>query len=72
MGRLRLLVSCGVLAVLFVAGTPSSDASRIAQGSTHMVQAEEHLTTVTNRDGSTPQAFTSANNLVNMNLLYVG
>ena len=43
----------------------------MAQGSIHVLQAGEHLTTVANRYGSTPQAFASANNLVNMNLLYV-
>ena len=42
------------------------------QGTIHVVQPGEHLTAIANRYGTIPQAIASANNLVNMNLLYVG
>jgi len=62
-----LLVSALVLAVAApVAASPEQ------QGTIHVVQAGEHLTMIANRYGTTPQAIASVNNLVNMNLLYVG
>ena len=60
-----------VLGVLLAAPL-SVGASPRTQGTTHVVQRGEHLTSIANRYGTTPQAIASANNLVNMNLLYVG
>ena len=60
-----------VLGVLLAAPL-SVGASPRTQGTTHVVQRGEHLTAIANRYGTTPQAIASANNLVNMNLLYVG
>jgi LysM repeat protein len=62
-------VVVGVL--LLVAALPLA-ASPEWQGTIHVVQPGEHLTAIANRYGTTPQAIASANNLVNMNLLYVG
>ena len=60
-----------VLGVLLAAPL-SVGASARAQGTIHVVQRGEHLTAIANRYGTTAQAIASANNLVNMNLLYVG
>ena len=57
--------------LLLVAALPLA-ASPERQGTIHVVQAGEHLTAIANLYGTTPQAIASANNLVNMNLLYVG
>jgi len=57
--------------LLLVAALPLA-ASPERQGTIHVVQPSEHLTAIANRYGTTPQAIGSANNLVNMNLLYVG
>lgn len=61
-----------VVGVLLLAAAVPLAASPERQGTIHVVQAGEHLTAIANRYGTTPQAIASANNLVNMNLLYVG
>ena len=66
-----ILVPVVVTALLLTAALPVA-ASPERQGTIHVVQAGEHLTAIANRYGTTPQAIASANNLVNMNLLYVG
>jgi LysM repeat protein len=58
--------------VLLLAAALPLDASPERQGTIHVVQAGEHLTAIANLYGTTPEAIASANNLVNMNLLYVG
>jgi LysM repeat protein len=59
------------MVVLLMGALPLA-ASPERQGTIHVVQAGEHLTAIANRYGTTPEAIASANNLVNMNLLYVG
>jgi LysM repeat protein len=61
-----------VVSVLLLAAALPLAASPERQGTIHVVQPGEHLTAIANRYGTTPQAIASANNLVNMNLLYVG
>jgi LysM repeat protein len=63
---LGLLLSVGLLHVVPVV------ASEKCQETVHVVQRGEHLTSIANRYGTTPQAIASANNLVNTNLIYVG
>ena len=72
MRRCRIVVSSIVVLVALLGGVLPVGASPRGQGTTHVVQAGEHLTAIAIRYGSTPQAIASANNLVNMNLLYVG
>ena len=72
MRRCRIVVSSIVVLVALLGGVLPVGASPRGQGTTHVVQAGEHLTAIANRYGTTPQAIASANNLVNMNLLYVG
>jgi LysM repeat protein len=66
-----VLVPLLVSVLLLVTALPLA-ASPEQQGTIHVVQAGEHLTAIANRYGTTPQAIASANNLVNMNLVYVG
>jgi len=61
-----------VVSVLLLAAAVPVGASPERQGTIHVVQVGEHLTAIANRYGTTPQAIASANNLVNMNLVYVG
>jgi LysM repeat protein len=70
--RWRLVLVSAVLSVLLAAAALPVAASPERQGTIHVVQPGEHLTAIANRYGTTPQAIASANNLVNMNLLYVG
>jgi LysM repeat protein len=71
-GKWRAMVAGLTIGVLLLAATSLAAASPQRQGTIHVVQAGEHLTMIANRYGTTPQAIASANNLVNMNLLYVG
>jgi LysM repeat protein len=68
---LAMTLGVALLGVLLAAPL-SVSASPRDQGTIHVVQAGEHLTAIANRYGTTPEAIASANNLVNMNLLYVG
>lgn len=72
MSKWRLICVTVVVSVLLLVAAPPLAASPEQQGTIHVVQAGEHLTAIANRYGTTPQAIASANNLVNMNLLYVG
>ncbi len=68
----KLIVLPAVVSLLLLTAAPPLVASPERQGTIHVVQAGEHLTAIANRYGTTPQAIANANNLVNMNLLYVG
>lgn len=68
----RLVLLLSMLGVLLLAAAQPAGASPERQGTIHVVQAGEHLTMIANRYGTTAQAIASANNLLNMNLLYVG
>jgi len=72
MSRWRAVLVPVVVSVLLLAAALPLAASPERQGTTHVVQPGEHLTAIANRYGTTAQAIASANNLVNMNLLYVG
>ena len=72
MSKWRVIVIPLLVSALLLAGAAPVGASPERQGTIHVVQAGEHLTAIANRYGTTPQAIASANNLVNMNLLYVG
>jgi LysM repeat protein len=72
MSKWRILCVPVVVSVLLLVGAVPLSASPQQQGTIHVVQAGEHLTAIANLYGTTPQAIASANNLVNMNLLYVG
>lgn len=72
MRRVQFLIAHSVLAVLLLVAPLPVKASQLAQGAVHVVQRGENLTMIANRYGTTPQAIASANNLVNMNLIYVG
>jgi LysM repeat protein len=72
MTKWRIVRIAVVVSVLFLAVTAPLAAAPERQGTIHVVQAGEHLTAIANRYGTTPEAIASANNLVNMNLLYVG
>ncbi len=61
-----------LVSVMLLAAPLPLGATPGRQGTIHVVQAGEHLTAIANRYGTTPEAIASANNLVNMNLLYVG
>ena len=72
MRRLQSLASPAVLILLLLVVPLPVKASQQRQGTVHVVQRGEYLTSIANRYGTTPQAIASANNLVNTNLLYVG
>ncbi len=72
MSRYRVVVVAVVVCALLLVTAPPLAAFPERQGTIHVVQAGEHLTAIANRYGTTPEAIASANNLVNMNLLYVG
>ncbi|HJX39601.1 MAG TPA: LysM peptidoglycan-binding domain-containing protein [Anaerolineae bacterium] len=72
MSKLRILHVPVVVSVLLLVTALPLAAFPERQSTIHVVQAGEHLTAIANRYGTTPQAIASANNLVNMNLLYVG
>jgi LysM repeat protein len=72
MSKWRLVSVPVVVSVLLLAGAVPLGASPERQGTIHVVQPGEHLTGIANLYGTTPEAIASANNLVNMNLLYVG
>jgi len=72
MGKWGLIPVMWILGVMLLAAAAPVAASPEQQGTIHVVQAGEHLTMIANRYATTPQAIASANNLVNMNLLYVG
>jgi LysM repeat protein len=68
----KLILVPAVVSLLLLTTAPPLVASPERQGTIQVVQAGEHLTAIANRYGTTPEAIASANNLVNMNLLYVG
>jgi LysM repeat protein len=72
MSRCRVVFAALLVTMLLLAPAWPIAASPEQQGTIHVVQAGEHLTMIANRYGTTPQAIASANNLVNMNLLFVG
>jgi LysM repeat protein len=72
MSKWRVVLVAALAGVLLLSTAAPLAASPERQGTIHVVQAGEHLTAIANRYGTTPQAIASANNLVNMNLLYVG
>jgi LysM repeat protein len=70
--RWRVIAVPLLVSAVLLTPVPLVAASPEQQGTIHVVQAGEHLTMIANRYGTTPQAIASANNLLNMNLLYVG
>ncbi|MDH4208690.1 MAG: LysM peptidoglycan-binding domain-containing protein [Anaerolineae bacterium] len=70
--KVRLVLVPVVVSVLLLVTALPLAAFPERQGTIHVVQAGEHLTAIANRYGTTPQAIASVNNLLNMNLLYVG
>ncbi len=70
--RLQPLVLHSILVLALLILPLPVNAAPQWQGTVHVVQRGEHLTSIANRYGTTPQAIANANNLVNWNLLYVG
>jgi LysM repeat protein len=68
----RVILVAVVVSVLLLTAAPPLVASPERESTIHVVQVGENLTMIANRYGTAPQALASANNLVNMNLLYVG
>ena len=72
MRRSQVVLSYSLLVLMLLAVPLSVMAAQQRQGTVHMVQRGDNLTSIANRYRTTPQAIANANNLVNMNLIYVG
>ncbi len=70
--QLRTALSCSLLALMLLVVPLPVEAAKREQGTVHVVQRGENLTAIARRYSTTAQAIASANNLVNLNLLYVG
>jgi len=70
--ELRAALSCSLVVLILLVVPLPVGAAQQEQGTVHVVQRGEHLTAIANRYGTTSQAIAATNNLVNLNLLYVG
>ena len=72
MRRSQVVLSYSLLLLMLLAVPLPVMAAEQRQGTIHIVQRGDNLTAIANRYRTTPQAIANANNLVNMNLIYVG